>query len=810
MLLNNLKTSIRSLRKNKVYSVVNTVGLAVGIAAALMIFQIVQFESSFNQVFDEHDNIVRVVQRGTLSDGSQTFGVCTPIPAMDAMEQSIGQFKEMSRIRELWGSLTVPDPNYGPPLRKFATQDAQVAFFVENSFFNIFNFEWLSGDPTSSLTQPGSIVLTRSWAEKCFDDWRNAQGKTLMLENLIPVRVEGVIDDLPSNTDFPLQYLVSYETFKANGELFFYSDDWGSCSSNNQVFALLQNGVSMDQLNEELASIGATEYSERNNGKQERFHMAQPLSDIHYDERFGHSGSHQMSRSRIRILSLIGALILIMACFNFINLATAQASLRAKEVGVRKTLGGHRFQLVNQFMTETASLVFISLVFGCLLASLCVPLLAHVSHVPLDLPLFGDTRTLLFVFAIFLTVTLVSGLYPALLLSGYRPATALYEHTTGKNGGNLLRKSLVVLQFGVAQTLIIGALIIILQMDYIQSKDLGFKKDLVYTFGINNDSLSIARQSELKFRLLELPTVENVSFSSDQPLSGNTWATNFRYADRPEDEPYALTLKFCDDHYADTYGLELVAGSWYEQSDTMRDAVVNETLLNKLGVENAQEVVGQTLTLGSSRPIRIVGVTKDFHTHSLRREHLPLLMTTRKSYHWEAGVKIHSENLAQTISSIRGVYDRVYPEQVMTGRFLDERIERHYEDDQRLSRTSKAFGLLAILISCLGLFGLATHAANRRIKEIGIRKVLGSSIAGIIALLASDFIKLVLIAMVLATPLGYYVMSKWLANFEYGIDIQWWVFVATGILAMTVAFLTVSYQSIKAAMMNPIQSLRRE
>jgi ABC-type antimicrobial peptide transport system permease subunit len=285
---------------------------------------------------------------------------------------------------------------------------------------------------------------------------------------------------------------------------------------------------------------------------------------------------------------------------------------------------------------------------------------------------------------------------------------------------------------------------------------------------------------------------------------------NFKYADRAEDESYGVNLKFCDADYAKTYGIELLAGRWYTPSDTMREAVVNMTLLKKLGIVNAGDAVGERIQVGGRRLMTIVGVMDDFHQHSLREAHQPLLVSTRSEFYWEAGLKIRADNLGQTLASVKTVYDEVLPEQVFSGSFLDEDIAQFYDDDKRLSATCKAFGLLAVLISCLGLFGLATHAAAQRVKEIGIRKVLGASVGGILALLSKDFLKLVLIALLVASPLAWYAMNKWLNNFAYRIDIPWIVFVLTGVLAITIAFATVSFQSIRAALANPVTSLRSE
>ena len=810
MFRNYLKIALRTLRKNRIYTAVNLISLTVGIAAVLLIFRMVSYELSFNKNFENYDRIVRVVAVDKDKDGTENHSVCTPIPAMDEMEETISQFERMSRIKEFWVMVSQPDPAGGPPLKKFNMEDRTTAFFVEPDFFEIFDLQWIAGDPATAVSTPNTIILTESWVKKLFNGPQEAMGQTLVMDNVVPVTVTGIVADLPVNCDFPVPFLSSWETLKANADHFFYNENWGSCSSNNQVYALLGNTGQMDAANEVLAKVGAEHYQDRRSGRV-RNHVLQPLSELHFDERYQHSGTHRISKTRLRLLSGIGILIIIMACFNFINLATAQSLVRAKEVGVRKTLGGERGQLVGQFMSETGVIVVGAVGLGVILAAMGLPLLRHVSDVPQELPFLSDPLLWGFLGIIAVLVTFLAGLYPSLALASFRPVEALNNQAGhGRFAGANVRKSLVVLQFMIAQGLIIAAIIALLQLDYIRSRDLGFSKDLVYTFSVGVDSSSIARQRTLKQEMLQIPSVETMSFSSDQPLSGNTWATNFKYGSRPDDESYSLTLKFCDADYQKTYGLKMLAGQWYQPSDTMRQGVVNETLLRKLAINDPQEAVGQVIRMGRRPEIQITGVVEDFHTHTLHREHLPLMMTTRTDYYWEVGVKIQPFDISQSLADMQRVFDRVLPEQVFEGRFLDEGIARFYEDENRLSATCKSFGLLAILISCLGLFGLATHAARQRTKEIGVRKVLGASVGSITRLLSKDFLILVSIGLVVASPIAYYLMNRWLQEFVFRIDIKWWIFLLAGLISILIAFTTVSIQGIRAALANPIDSLRDE
>lgn len=810
MLTNNIKIAFRNLWKNKVYTIINILGLMIGITVALLLYRMVSYELSFNKSFAEYDRIVRVVSEERDRDGEVQMGVCMPIPAMTEMQASVPQFVSSSKTHETRSMLTIADPNGETPLKKFQVEDRQTALFVEDGFFDVFNLDWKTGGAQPNFTAPGMIVLREDWAKKCFGSVENAIGKIMMAKNLIPVKVTGVFAALPDNVDFNFPYLLSYPTLENNAGLYDYEEEWGSCGSDNQFYALLENPTQTTAANAILANIGKEQYSNGAN-VQERVHQLQPLSDLHYNEELQHFGTHRTSKKQLQILSFIGLLILLIGCFNFINLSTAQAALRAQEVGVRKVLGSNSRQLVVQFMTETGLIVVCSVLLGMLMAKVVLPFFNEISDVPATLPFLSDPMILTFLGVTTLAITFLAGLYPALIVARFQPKRALSRHLAKNDasGGHFIRKTIVVSQFVIAQVLVIGALLTVMQLNYIQDQDLGFDDELVYNFYFNSDSLTVARQGALRQAIQNIPTVQNVSFSTDPPISRSTWASNFRYSSRPEDEPYAITMKFVDANYQETYGIELVAGRWLSPSDTMRQVVVNMTTVKKLGFKNPEEVIGQSIGMGG-RKLPIVGVTNEFHTHSLHSEHLPLLLSTRKEYYEVAGVKVRPDNIASTLTAIRTAYDKVLPEQIMDGDFMDEDVASFYESEQRLAVIYQSFGLLAILISCLGLFGLLTHAAHQRVKEIGIRKVLGASVLNIIALLSKDFIQLVVIAFLIATPIAYYFMNEWLQDFAYRIDMQWWMFALGGVVAIGIALLTVSFQSVKAALANPVNSLRSE
>jgi predicted permease len=803
----------RNLARNKTTSVINVFGLAVGVAAVLLIYRIVHYELSFNKNFDRYDRIARIVRYDKNREG-EDWMTCVPTPAGNAIRQSVPQFEEFARAKEVWPGVAVPNPGGGAPQKKFSVNSPEIAFFTEPSFFKIFNLTWLAGDAKTALQDIGTVVLSKTLAQKCFGSPEAAMGETLVLDNVVTVTVRGVVNDLPANCDFPLSLLISWPTLTANPSIYYYDEkSWSNCGSNNQAYALLKAPPQWDAAAAVLAKVGEKEYAEeRRNNPGVTEHRLQPLSDLHYNADLYNSGFRTVTKNRLKVLSFIGLMVLAMACFNFINLSTAMATERAKEVGVRKTLGSSRGQLVRQFMGETAAVTAISMLLGLNLATFCLPLLKHISDVPAGIPFLTDARMWAFFLVTGLMVTLLAGFYPALVLAGFDPVKAFKSKAfaVGNKRDLRVRQGLVVLQFSIAAALITGAIVTLGQLDYIRKKDLGFDKNLIYTFYLQNDSLSVTKFETLRQRLLQLPAVERLSFSSDHPASDNTWDTGFSFPTGAEEAPFSIGLKFADPDYRETYGLRLLAGAWYQPCDTIRQGVVNQTFLKKMGIGSPEEVIGHDLKLAGGRLVKITGVVEDFHAHSLHQPITPILITTRKNLYFNAGVKIHPDDLAVTTAAIQKTFDEVYPEQVFTGRFYDERIARLYEDENRFSNTCKGFAGLAVLIACLGLFGLSIHAAARRTKEIGIRKVLGASAAGLVGLLSKDFLKLVIVALLIASPLAYFFMEKWLQDFAYRIDIQWTVFALAGVVAVAVAFLTVSFQSVKAALANPVKSLRSE
>ncbi|MDJ1499554.1 ABC transporter permease [Xanthocytophaga agilis] len=811
MLKNYIVIGLRNIFRSKGYTIINILGLAIGIAACLLIFTIVQFEVSYDTFHKNFHRIYRLATDQKYPSGDIGRNPGAPTPAPDALRLDMPQIEKIASINSIYGSqitLLGNQPEDNLSQKKFI-EDIGVVF-IEPAFFDIFDSQWLIGNAYTSLKDPNTVVLTRTQAEKYFTRWQDAPGNYLKLDNAITLKVTGVIEDAPQNTDFPFKVLVSFETFKTSPTHGYVKDNWGSTSSSHQVFLLLPEKYSVSNLEKALQKFSDKHYS--NTGNAKTIHRLLPLSENHFDTQYENLGDHMTSKSTLLTLSFIGILILVMACINFINLATAQAVNRSKEVGIRKVLGSNRLQLIGQFLGETTLIVIFAMVMAIILARLALPFLREISNVPENIPFLQNPIIIAFIILVTLIVSLLSGIYPAIILSGFEPSQALKNKITTRNiGGIPLRRGLVVLQFSISQVLIIGTLIAITQMNFIRDLDLGFTKEAVYVVNINpDDSLNRTHFEGFKRELLQNPAVVSVSLANDPPSSNNNWGRNFSYNNSATDADFNTFVKYADYDYFKTYGLKFVAGKGYSKSDTAKEIVVNETLLRKLGVKDPQEAIGRTLRMGRESWKPIVGVVKDFKANSARDEMKPMVIIASKRNFYTAGVKIHPNHLHQTVDQIKAIWEKNFGAYVFQGHFFDETIEHYYHQENQLALSYKIFATLAIFISCLGLYGLVSFLAVQKTKEIGIRKVLGASIVNIIGLLSKEFIILIAIAFALAIPVAYYLMSNWLDNFVYRISMGVGAFVIAIIITLLIAWITLSYRAAKAALVNPIKSLRSE
>jgi putative ABC transport system permease protein len=805
MFKNYCKTAYRNLVRNKKFSLINISGLAIGIASCILIFIVVNYELSYDRFQPDFKNIYHVAIEDKFP-GGVTYTPGTPYPALEALRAKFPQIVSGSLFSSYGSQLTVIGPDGAPSKEKRFIEESGV-FFADPEFFEIFKSRWLSGSP-AVLDRPNVIVLSKKMAEKYFGRWQDATGKYIRLDNLNTVQVAGIINDAPGNSDFPFKAIGSRRILK-NTSLYGYSKFWNSTSSNEQVYMLLPPNQSPAAIDKQLIQFAKENVNIGSGKSAMRTFFLRPLSTIHFDSRMGNMGDHVTSKSTLWTLSLIALFILVMACINFVNLSTVQAVNRSREIGVRKVLGSNRWNLLSQILGETALLVMVSIVLAFALAEICLPYIKNVASINEIISLF-NLKTLVFLVAVFFIVTFMAGLYPALIVSGFSPILALKNKINFASvGGISLRRSLVVIQFAISQVLIVGTLIAVSQMKFIQNADLGIDKEAVLVVRGNGDSTQLSRMGLFKYELQKNKSIQYSSLCSDVPSSDNSWGSNFAFDHKP-DESYTLYLKFGDADYYKTFGLQFAAGGAPAESDTIRDVVINETLVRKLGLKSSRDAIGKDISIGQGPWKKIVGVTKDYRTNSLRDEIKPTLIAGSKRDYSYTGLKLKAANLGAVKDQIQQVWDKYFPEYANQTYFLDESIENFYEQEHHLSLLYKIFAGIAVFISCLGLYGLVSFMAVQRKKEVGIRKVLGASISQIVYLFSKEFTVLILIAFLIAAPVAWYMMSTWLQNFVYRIPMSPVIFILAVLISVCIAWVTVGYKSFRAALVNPAKSLKSE
>ncbi len=805
MIKNYFKIAWRNIILHKGYSAINISGLAIGIAACLLIFVVIRYELSFDTDQPGFKNIYHVVTQLDRSDGTD-YNPGVPGPAIEALRLDFPQAK-VAAINASYGSQVTVLSNTGNAAGDKFIENTGVVF-IEPQFFGIFKRGWLSGQP-AVLKDPNMVVIDRSTAIKYFGDWQNAIGKSLKMDNVLNLKVAGIMQDAPFNTDLPFKVMVSYITLKNHAKDYQVSDNWGSVGSNLQAFMLFPPGTSMPLISNELKTFSDKHFSSK--GPEKNHLLLQPLSKVHFDTRFGTTlGDHITSYATLKTLGFIAVLIIIMASINFINLTTAQSVGRSKEVGIRKVLGSSRNQLIIQVIGETVLIVLCAVFFAFIIAELALPALKNIASVPDDLGLLNK-ESLLFLVLNAIVVIILSGLYPALIVSGFKPVLALKNKISAASAGGIpLRRALVIAQFGISQLLIIGTVVAVKQMNFVNSADLGFNKEALLIMPGPNDSANLLKMQAFKAQLKQNPAVQSVSFASDAPSSDNNSATGFNFNNSAKDPGFPVFLKAGDADYFKTFGLKFAAGKGYDVSDTMRQAVVNETLLKQLGVQHPEDAVGKTIRLGKGPWVPITGVVEDFKTNSLRDAIKPVIIFPRKTMEAKVVIKLKTKNLPEAVASLQKLWEDTYPQYAYTGFFLDDNIAKFYKQENQLAMVYKIFAVIAVFISCLGLYGLVSFMAIQRTKEVGVRKVLGASVSSIVFLFSKEFLVLLFISFAIAMPAAWYLMNSWLQNFAYRISLNAWVFLLAIAVSVIIAWVTVGYKAIMAALANPVKSLRSE
>jgi ABC-type antimicrobial peptide transport system permease subunit len=795
-----LKTALRNLKRHKSNSFVNVAGLVVGFAAFLLIFLVIQYEESFDDFHTNKDQIYRVVRIGRTMDKDREYRTGVPFPVTQGLRADLPQLKNAAAIysdNNVQVNTIAPD---GSTLKKFKEKNI---FVAEPQFFQMFNFPLLVGNIKTALNDVGNVLLTKDVASKYFGDWHIAMGKTIKLYGL-SMKVTGVLENPLSNSDFPLNIVVSYAT------LMNYSDpnDWGSISDKNYCFVQLNKNASVNQFNKLIDQFTNKHIKPVNPGY---FLSLEPLKEIHYDERFGNFNGRTFSKDLILALSIIGIFLLVIACVNFINITTAQAINRAREVGVRKVMGGNRKQLIIQFLGETGITTLFALIGALIVVMVCLSPVNSLLDIHLTAAKLFNMKFIGFILAAFIVVTFLSGFYPALVLSGFKSVNVLKSSILVTNKGISLRRVLVVFQFLIAQALIIGTLIIASQMSYFRNADMGFNKSAIINAGFPNDSANLLKMTALRADISNIHGVQGVSFSAFAPSSNGGWFTDLsketnHSATNPD---MVISMKPADTGYFSLYNLPLVAGRVYYSSDTTNEYVVNETVIKKLGINDPQKAIGKLVNV-NGKLLPIAGVIKDFHNNSLRDPIGPVVLMQNKNFYGTANIKIDMSKAKTIIAALQKTWNKYYPDFVFEYNFLDQSIADYYKQENELSVLYKIFAGIAIFISCLGLYGLVSFMAMQRKKEIGIRKVLGAPVHDIVVMLSKEFTLLIVVAFLIASPVAWYYMHQWLQQYTYRINISPWFFVATIFCSLVIAWITVGYTAIKAALANPVKSLRTE
>lgn len=802
MFRNYFKIAFRSLQNNRIYAIINIAGLSIGISASLLIFLVVQFETSFDNFHKDKGHIYRLVTEFKTADGL-TYNPGISFPVGSAIRLDLPQIKGVASIFKNGGQVQVEDrKNPGNPMRE------DNFYYAEPEFFSMFNFDWLAGNAAISLKDPNDAVLTQATAEKFFGNWKNAIGKTIRYNNNSLYTVTGILKNIPQNSDFPLSIVVPYNalqntSFKAG------LTDWGSTRVNAYTFVKLPPKESQQQFNTELKAFTKKHATVES---ADQIFIAQPLSEMHFDARFGNYRNHTFSHDLVKVLILISIFLIAIACFNFINLATAQGANRTKEIGVRKVLGSNRKQLALQFLLETALITFISVGVAVIIAHAVLPFLNNLLEVTIVMNFTRNSLLLFFIVTIPVFVTLLSGLYPAVILSKLNPSQILQSKLTSKISGNInMRRALIILQFGIAQTLIIVMLVVVRQMDFIKSFPLGFNSVSVVNVPTPSDSTGVSKIDYLRNQLLQNKGVEDASFSFSAPVSDYGWSSEFKFNHASKETDFSANIKWADVDYFKTYNLQFIAGRCYYPSDTVREFVVNQTLLDKLGISNPQYAIGKQINFWDGSKVgNIVGVIKDFNCNSLRVPMTPMILSTWKDVYRMSNIKIKSGSKKSTLAFIAKLWRETYPDYVFQYQFQDNIIANNYKQENQLSLLYRIFAAIAIFISCLGLYGLISFMTVQRTKEVGIRKVLGASIRNIVYLFSKEFTILLGIAFLIAMPVAWYFMHQWLNNFAYKISLGIGIFLVTILISIVIASVTIGYKAIKTAVANPVDSLRSE
>lgn len=797
MLKNHFKIAWRNLWKNKSFSFINIAGLAVGMAASVLILLWIRNELSYDEYHADADRIYRVAVDIQSSAANRIFAR-TSAPLAPALEKDFPQVEHAVRLWQ-WNNLLV---KYGE--ENIFYEDNY--YLVDPGIFDVLTIPLIQGDARTALNRPSTLVIAEETAKKYFGG-EDPIGKTLLINDK-EFEVTGVMQELPHNSHLKFNLITSFATLE--NEDWFKNDMQNWHSTMFYTYIKVKEHVDIPALENQIKTA-ANPYVGEVLGSAYNYFL-QPIQDIHLYSDLRNEAEVPGNAVNVYIFTVVAILILLIACLNNINLTTAQSSNRAKEVGVRKAVGAAKVNLFNQFVSESLLLTALALVLAMLLVFATHPVFEYLSGQTYNLGQIFTPRLIIVLLGLTFLVGMAAAIYPALFLSSFRPVRVLKGKLNMGTKGTSLRKVLVVCQFTISLILIVGTIMIYRQLDFMKDENLGFDKEQMLILPIRGGVSITDRFEQIKDEFQNHSSVVSLTASSSVPGKG---VDNFSASliGEDDDKGQSLYYLFVDFDFLKTYGIEMVAGRSFNksfQTDAESAFLINEKAVKALGWATSEEAIGKKLKAGFGREGEIIGVYKDFHYRSLQAPIEPLALAIvpwRFSY---ISLKMNTKELSSTMAFVEKKWHELFPRNPYEYSFLDEEFNKQYIADENTGRTFLAFTGIAIFIACMGLFGLATFTAKQRTKEIGIRKALGASVASVVVLLSKDFIRLVIIAIVIATPVAWYAMDRWLEGFAYRIEIGWWMFALAGLLAIVIALLTVSFQSVKAALMNPVKSLRSE
>lgn len=792
MIRNYFKIAWRNLKRNKAYAFISVTGLTLSITCSLLIFTLISYHLSFDNFHHHANRIYRFYTEW--HDESVKKSGAIPQPLAKAFRDNFTLAEKTARIIGFSNTLITITEN--KDVKKFNEEEGVA--FTEPEFFDIMNFPLIQGNKKTVLVKNNEAIITEKIACKYFGTG-NPIGKVIRLNNKLDFTITGVLKNLPSNTDRKEEIYVSYSslaeyTNKQNQE------NWDGVYGDSEGFTLLKPGITLAQADNALAQLVKMHYTGRYL-KVWHFKL-EPLANVHFNpELDGYA-----DKKYIWALFFIGLFLIVTACLNFVNLATAQALNRSKEIGVRKVLGSLPRHLFWQFIAETAIITLASVIVALGLAQLSLPFVNDLFHSKM---LFKWPQLSVFIIGIAVVVVFLSGSYPGLVLAKFQPIAALKNKLSQKDvGGFSLRRVLVVVQFSISQVLIIGTIIVITQLHYTQTTDLGFNKNAIVLLRVPQKNL--AKLSSMYNSISQLKGVEKISYCYRPPAAESNNAWDIRFDHRSQSEHWNVNMKMADVNYLSTFDIKLVSGRNFFASDTTREVLVNETFCRRLNL-SPQEILGKVVSINNGvSSVPIVGVVKDFYNNSFHKETSAVCIMPSYRDYSTCAVKISMANTAATLAALQQIWNNNFPDEVYSYQFFDASIARFYETDAILLKLVEVFAAIAVLIGCLGLYGLVSFMAARKTKEIGIRKVLGATIQHILWLFGKEFCRLLLIAFFIAAPLAWWVMSNYLQDFKYRISIGPGIFLTAILSTFIIALITIGYRASATAIANPIKSLRNQ